>query len=73
MIEERAWVIPSSRPIPYFISWKRRLLLSQLLRAPVGSRLVCTEFDGTTLTFEIASTTPYASCPACWAGDLASR
>jgi transposase len=41
------------------------LLLSQLLRAPVGSRLVRTEFDGTTLTLEIATTTPSASCPAC--------
>jgi transposase len=65
MIEERRWVIPSSRPIPFFITWKPRLLLSQLLRAPVGSRLVRTEFDGTTLTLGIATTTPYASCPAC--------
>ena len=41
------------------------MLLSQLLRAPVGSHLVRTEFDGTTLTLGIATTTPYASCPAC--------
>jgi transposase len=41
------------------------LLLSQLLRTPVGSRLVRTEFDGTTLTLGIATTAPHASCPAC--------
>jgi transposase len=41
------------------------LLLSQLLRAPAGSRLVRSEFDGTTLTLGIATTKPNASCPAC--------
>lgn len=41
------------------------MLLSQLLRAPVASRLVRTDFDGTTLTLGIATTTPHASCPAC--------
>jgi transposase/DNA-binding CsgD family transcriptional regulator len=41
------------------------LLLFQLLRAPVGSRLVRTDFDGVTLTLGIATTTPYASCPVC--------
>jgi transposase len=41
------------------------LLLAQLLRAPVGSRLIRTDFDGTTLTLGIATTTPHASCPAC--------
>jgi transposase len=41
------------------------LLLSQLLRAPIGSLLVRTDFDGTTLTLGIATTKPYASCPAC--------
>jgi transposase len=41
------------------------LLLSQLLRIPVGSRLVRTEFDGITLTLGIATTAPHASCPAC--------
>ena len=37
----------------------------QLLRAPVGSRLVRTDFDGLTLTLGIATTHPNASCPAC--------
>jgi transposase len=41
------------------------LLLSQLLRAPLGSRLVRTEFDGITLTLGIATTVPNASCTAC--------
>jgi transposase len=41
------------------------LLLSQLLRVPVGSRLVRTDFDGVILTLEIATTNPNASCPAC--------
>jgi transposase len=41
------------------------LLLSQLLRAPAGSRLVRSEFDGTTLTLGIATTRPNASCPSC--------
>jgi Transposase/zinc-finger of transposase IS204/IS1001/IS1096/IS1165 len=41
------------------------LLLSQLLRAPIGSRLVHTDFDDDTLTLGIATTNPNASCPAC--------
>jgi transposase len=41
------------------------LLLFQLLRAPVGSRLVRTDFDGLTLTLGIATTAPNASCPVC--------
>jgi transposase len=41
------------------------LLLSQLLRAPIGSRLVRTDFDDVTLTLEIATTNPKASCPGC--------
>ena len=41
------------------------MLLFQLLRAPVGSRLVRTDFDGVTLTLAIATTIPNASCPAC--------
>jgi transposase len=41
------------------------LLLSQLLRAPAGSRLVRSEFDGTTLTLGIATTKPNTSCPSC--------
>jgi transposase len=41
------------------------LLLTQLLRAPLGSRLVRTDFDGTTLTLGIATTQPYACCPLC--------
>jgi transposase len=41
------------------------LLLFDLLRAPVGSRLVRTDFDGSTLTLGIATTHPNASCPAC--------
>jgi transposase len=41
------------------------LLLFQLLRAPLGSRLVRTDFDGMTLTLGIATTHPGASCPAC--------
>jgi transposase len=36
-----------------------------LLRAPVGSRLVRTDFDGLTLTLGIATTHPGASCPGC--------
>jgi transposase len=59
------WVIPSSRPIPFLITWKPFLLLPQLLRTPVGSRLVRTDFDGITLILGIATTTPHASCPAC--------
>jgi transposase len=45
--------------------WKPFLFFFQLLRAPDGSRLVTTDFDGTTLTLGIATTTPHASCPAC--------
>ena len=41
------------------------MLLFQLLHAPVGSRLVRTDFDGDTLTLGIATTNPNASCPAC--------
>ncbi len=41
------------------------MLLSQLLRAPIGSRLVRTDFDDVTLTLGIATTNPYASCPVC--------
>ena len=41
------------------------MLLFQLLNAPVGSRLVRTDFDGMTLTLGIAATSPNASCPAC--------
>jgi transposase len=41
------------------------LLLSQLLRAPIGSRLVRTELDHDTLTLDIATTNPNASCPVC--------
>jgi hypothetical protein len=41
------------------------VLLSQLLHAPAGSRLVRSDFDGTTLTLGIATTKPNAFCPAC--------
>ena len=41
------------------------MLLSQLLRAPAGSRLVRTDFDDLTLTLGIATTAPNASCPVC--------
>lgn len=41
------------------------MLLFQLLRAPVGSRLVRTDFDGLTLTLGIVATAPNASCPVC--------
>jgi transposase len=41
------------------------LLLSQLLRAPAGSRLVRTDLDGDTLSLGIATTNPRASCPTC--------
>ena len=41
------------------------MLLTQLLRAPSGSRLVRTDFDGITLTLGIATTLPYACCPIC--------
>jgi len=51
------------------------LLLTQLLRAPRGSRLVRTDFDGLTLTLEIATTQPDACCPLCGArtGRVHSR
>ena len=41
------------------------MLLSQLLRAPIGSRLIRTDFDDDTLTLGIATTNPNASCPVC--------
>jgi transposase len=41
------------------------LLLSQLLRAPIGSRLIRTDFDDDTLTLGIATSNPHASCPVC--------
>ena len=41
------------------------MLLSQLLRAPIGSRLVRTDFDDDTLTLGIATTNPNASCSVC--------
>ncbi len=41
------------------------MLLSQLLRAPIGSRLIRTDFDDDTLTLGIATTYPNASCPIC--------
>src|SRR3954463_14380389 len=57
---------PVYTPIPRALSfWSPFLLLSQLLRAPAGSRLVRSDFDGTTLTLGIATTKPNASCPAC--------
>jgi transposase len=45
--------------------WRLFLLLSQLLRAPAGSRLVRADFDDLTLTLGIATTNPNAFCPAC--------
>lgn len=41
------------------------MLLFDLLHAPIGSRLVRTDFDGSTLTLGIATTHPNAFCPAC--------
>jgi hypothetical protein len=41
------------------------LLLSQLLRAPLGSRLVRTDFDDDTLTLGIATTNPSTFCLDC--------
>ena len=41
------------------------MLLFQLLRAPIGSRLIRTDFDDDTLTLGIATTNPNASCPVC--------
>jgi transposase len=41
------------------------VLLSQLLRAPIGSRLIRTDFDADTLTLGIATTNPNVSCPVC--------
>lgn len=41
------------------------LLLFQLPHAPIGSRLVRTDFDGVALALGIATTNPNASCPAC--------
>ena len=41
------------------------MLLSQILRAPAGSRLVRTDLDGDTLTLGIATTNPRTSCPTC--------
>jgi transposase len=41
------------------------LLLSQLLRAPIGSRLVRTDLENDTLTLDIATTNPNALCPVC--------
>ena len=45
--------------------WRHSLLLSQLLRVPIGSRLVRTDFDDDTLTLGIATTNPSTSCPVC--------
>jgi transposase len=47
------------------------LLLFQLLRAPIGSRLIRTDFDDDTLTLGIATTNPNASCAVC--GDVTWR
>ena len=41
------------------------MLLSQLLRAPVGSRLLRSDINGDTLTLEIATTTSHSNCPSC--------
>jgi transposase len=41
------------------------LLLSQLLRAPVGSRIVRADLDGETLTLGIVTTTSHSTCPSC--------
>ena len=41
------------------------MLLSQLLRAPIDSRLIRTDFDDDTLTLGIATTNPNTSCPVC--------
>ncbi len=41
------------------------MLLTQLLRAPGGSRLVRTNFDGITLALGIATTQSHACCPLC--------
>ena len=41
------------------------MLLSQLLRAPDGSRLVRADLDGDTLTLGIVTTTSHSTCPSC--------
>ena len=41
------------------------MLLFPLLHAPIGSRLVWTDFDGVTLTLGISTANPKASCPSC--------
>ena len=41
------------------------MLLFPLLRAPIGSRLIWTDFDGVTLTLGIATVHPKSSCPSC--------
>ena len=41
------------------------MLLTELLRAPIGTRLVRTDFVDDTLTLSIATTSPNASCPIC--------
>src|SRR5262249_34462586 len=55
------WLATSPVPSPT----RPFLLLWQLLRAPLGSRLLRTEFDGLALTLGIATTHPSASCPVC--------
>jgi transposase len=51
------------------------LFLSQLLHAPLGSRLARTDFDGTTLTLGIETTHPNVSCTLCGqeSGSVHSR
>jgi transposase len=41
------------------------LLLSQLLHAPIGSRLVRADLDGDTLTLGIVTATSHSACPSC--------
>src|SRR4051794_11932026 len=66
MIQERRFDISLQVSAPRSSLLRRNiLLLFQLLRAPVGSRLVRTDFDGLTLTLGIATTHPAASCPGC--------
>ncbi len=66
MIQERRCdIAPRVFSSGFHPLWRHTLLLFQLLRAPVGSRLVRTDFDGVTLTLGITTTYPNASCPAC--------
>ena len=66
MTQKCRYAIASFRPRRFLsIFWRQFLLLTLLLHAPPGSRLVHSAVDGRTLTLGIATTNLSATCTVC--------